>query len=52
MHVNDREWLYPCSALSGRFEIESVLGKGAFGRVYKAVELETGKLIAFKVVFE
>lgn len=33
-----------------RYEIECVLGKGSFGQVVKAIDLETNEDVAIKVI--
>lgn len=36
--------------LCGRFELQAELGQGGFGRVYSALDLQTGKQVALKVL--
>lgn len=47
-----RESLQIGSVLDGRYELIEVLGKGAYGMVYKARQISTGQPVAIKVLLE
>ena len=40
----------PGTIFEGRYEIESVLGEGGFGVVFKAKQIATGQSVALKVM--
>src|SRR6185436_11660509 len=42
--------LAPGTPLAGRYRIEAQIGRGGQGHVYRAVDLETGEVIALKLV--
>ena len=45
----DREASVP-SGIPDRYRIEQLVGQGAFARVYRALDIETGKRVAIKVL--
>lgn len=45
-----RASLTPGTVFEGRFEIAEPIGEGSCGKVYKAVQLSTGQLVALKIL--
>ena len=42
--------LLPGTQIAGRFQVETKLGEGGMGAVYRAVNLTTGRPVALKVM--
>ena len=42
----------PGDVVAQRFELGAVVGAGAFGRVFRAVDRETGEQVALKKLFK